>query len=398
MVRYASGSHCQPSAPLPAQDETLRNSSPILGINRLRGLAALVVVVMHCLMVLPADFPAAPFIGSGYYGVALFFAISGFLITTNILRRYGAVGAVDVREFYLMRAARILPGLTLLIVLLSALAIFRYPGFVFEQGLSGLAEAIWKVLTLSFNKSNITAPLGWAVLWSLSIEEVFYVVYPVIAIVFRKEKALIGVLLLVVAYGISGRTTRGDLFTYRGCFDHIAMGALAAIAAHRLKAPQWSLAWAKWFGAAITTTAYFLVPIEHVTVGPSLIALGGVMMLYALNLEQGGAAGPRMPSLLGTIGACSYELYLFHYSVFVLMAPALTGMFGAVSYINVAVALATAFCVSLAVHRYFFDCLNARIRELFAVRAAAATSRPTMEVPGHPSLARPVADAATSPR
>src|ERR1700736_4052369 len=105
MVRYASGSHCPPSAPLPAQDETLRNSIPILGINRLRGLAALAVVVMHCLMVLPADFPAAPFIGSGYYGVALFFAISGFLITTNMLRRYGAVGAVDVREFYVMRAA-----------------------------------------------------------------------------------------------------------------------------------------------------------------------------------------------------------------------------------------------------------------------------------------------------
>jgi peptidoglycan/LPS O-acetylase OafA/YrhL len=79
-------------------------------------------------MVLPVDLSAAPFIASGYYGVSLFFAISGFLITTNILRRSGAVGSVNVTDFYVMRAARILPSLTLLIVLLSGLAIVRYPG------------------------------------------------------------------------------------------------------------------------------------------------------------------------------------------------------------------------------------------------------------------------------
>jgi peptidoglycan/LPS O-acetylase OafA/YrhL len=370
----------------------LKKSHQILGINRLRGLAALVVVVMHGVMILPSGLSAAPFIASGYYGVSLFFAISGFLITTNILRRYGAVGAVNVRDFYVMRAARILPSLTLLIVLLSALAIFRCPGFVFEEGYSALGKAIWSVVTLSFNKSVTATPTGWAVLWSLSIEEMFYVVYPVIAIVVRKEKALIGVLLLVVAYGISGRTTRGDLYTYRGCFDLIAMGALAAIAAHRLKAPQWPLVWAKWLGAAITLTTYLFVPIEHVTLGPSLIALGGVMMLYALRLEEDRAPRPQRPSLLGTIGECSYELYLFHFSVFVLIAPALTGIFGAISDENVAVALVTAFCVSLVVHRYFSDPLNARIRELFVRRDTAATSCPTMEVLGHPPLARPVSD------
>ena len=273
----------------------MKKASPIPGISRLRGLAALAVVLMHGVMILPVTLPAAPFIGSGYYGVSLFFAISGFLITTNILRRYGAVAAVNVSDFYVMRAARILPSLMLLIFLLSALAIFRYPGFVFEEGHSSLGKAIWSVLTLSFNKSGMDDPLGWSVLWSLSIEEMFYVIYPVLAIVVRKEKALIGVLILVVAYGISGRTTRDNLYTYRGCFDLIAMGALAAIAAHRLKAPQWSLVWAKWLGAAITLTAYLFVPLEHVTIGPSLIALGGVMILYAFKVEEDGAARPRRP-------------------------------------------------------------------------------------------------------
>jgi peptidoglycan/LPS O-acetylase OafA/YrhL len=284
-----------------------------------------------------------------------------------------------------MRAARILPCLTLLIVLLSVLAIVRYPGFAFEEGCS-LGQANWSVLTLSFNKLGMAVPLGWAVLWSLSIEEAFYVLYPVIAIGLRKEKALIGVLLVIIAYGISGRTTRSDLYTYRGCFDLIAMGALAAIAAHRLKAPQWSLSWAKWLGAAITLSAYlFLPPDEHVTVGPSLIASGGVMMLYALKVEEDRAARPQRLSLLGTIGECSYELYLFHYSVFVLVAPGLTGIFGAGSYINFAAALVTAFCVGLAVQRYFSDPLNARIRELFVRRAPAAASRQTMEFLGPPT-------------
>jgi peptidoglycan/LPS O-acetylase OafA/YrhL len=366
----------------------LKKSGQILGISRLRGLAALVVVFMHCVMVLPVDLSAAPFYASGYYGVSLFFAISGFLITTNILRRYGAVGAVNVRDFYVMRAARILPSLTLLIVLLSALAIVRYPGFVFEEGHDSLGKAIWSVLTLSFNKSGMNSPLGWSVLWSLSIEEAFYVLYPVIAIVLRKEQVLIGVLLLIIAYGVSGRTTPGNLYTYRGCFDLIAMGALAAIAAHRVLAPQWSLVWAKWLGAVITLSAYLFLPVaEHVTVGPSLIALGGVMMLYALKVEEDRATRPERLSLLGTIGECSYELYLFHYSVFVLVAPGLTGIFGAGSYINVAAALVAAFCAGLGVQRYFSDPLNARIRELFVRRAPAAASRQTMEVLGPPTTA-----------
>ena len=140
----------------------------------------------------------------------------------------------------------------------------------------------------------------------------------------------------------------------------------------------------------ITSTAYFFVPLEHVTIGPSLIALGGVMMLYALRVEQGYAARPRRLSLLGTIGECSYELYLFHYSVFVLVAPGLTGIFGAGSYINIAIAPVTAFCVSLAVHRYFSDPLNSRIRQLFVRRAPAATSRQIMEVLGPPVAAESV--------
>jgi peptidoglycan/LPS O-acetylase OafA/YrhL len=387
IVRYGSSSRCQPSHPLIRARRDLKKSSQILGISRLRGLAALVVVFMHCVMVLPVDLSAAPFYASGYYGVSLFFAISGFLITTNILRRYGTVGAVNVSDFYVMRAARILPCLTLLIVLLSVLAIVRYPGFAFEEG-SSLGKANWSVLTLSFNKLGMAVPLGWAVLWYLSIEEAFYVLYPVIAIVLRKEKVLIGVLLLVIVYGISGRTTPGDLFTYRCCFDLIAMGALAAIAAHRPKAPQWSLVWAKWLGAVITLSAYLFLPVrEHVTVGPSLIALGGVMMLYALKVEEDRATRPQRLSLLGTIGECSYELYLFHYSVFVLVASGLTGIFGGGSYISVAVALVTALCVSLAVQRYLSDPLNARIRELFVRRTPAAASRQTMEVLGPPATA-----------
>src|SRR5260370_40202831 len=106
---------------------------------------------MHCVMVLPVDLSAAPFYASGYYGVSLFFAISGVFITTNMLRRYGAVGAVNVRDFYVMRAARIRLSLTLLIDLLSALEVVRYRGLVFEDAPGLLGKALWRGLSLTFN-------------------------------------------------------------------------------------------------------------------------------------------------------------------------------------------------------------------------------------------------------
>ncbi|MFP3711782.1 acyltransferase, partial [Paraburkholderia sp. SIMBA_009] len=64
---------------------------------------------------------------NGNYGVTMFFAISGYLITSNARRRWGSLGAIDVRTFYISRIARIVPCLLLLLALVNALAAAGVP-------------------------------------------------------------------------------------------------------------------------------------------------------------------------------------------------------------------------------------------------------------------------------
>src|SRR3981081_1854314 len=165
-------------------------------IAQLRGVAVLVVVLLHYAMCFPIGYASVWFVGNGYYGVVLFFTISGFLITTNMLRRYGTVASVSLRDFYVMRAARILPPLALVTAILSAISLFsNTKGFMFEPGLT-VGGAIEYLLSLRFNQYyalGAAMTMAWAVLWSISVEEAFYLVYPLAAIVLQLEKLLVAV-------------------------------------------------------------------------------------------------------------------------------------------------------------------------------------------------------------
>src|SRR6202166_2732446 len=117
-------------APSPAQDPG-RNSHRIDGVDVLRGLAILFVVLNHVHMRLAiAGIPYAaniskPLIASliwnGQFGVQIFFAVSGFLITSTALQRWGPLSNISVRNFYLLRIARIAPLLLALLAVLTAL-------------------------------------------------------------------------------------------------------------------------------------------------------------------------------------------------------------------------------------------------------------------------------------
>src|SRR5579884_2761518 len=99
------------------------------GIDVLRGLSILAVVIHHITLRLPLRrtvigklLPGAivnDLSWNGYNGVIIFFAISGFLITTNCLRRWGSLSRIEPRRFYRMRFARIAPMLVGLLAVLS---------------------------------------------------------------------------------------------------------------------------------------------------------------------------------------------------------------------------------------------------------------------------------------
>ena len=113
---------------------------------------------------------------NGNYGVTMFFVISGYLITSNARRRWGSLGAVDVRAFYVSRIARIVPCLLLLLALVNGLAAAGVPIFQ-NHAPEGIAVSFWLVnlASLTFWMNVLIGAYGWVnyalgVLWSLSVE------------------------------------------------------------------------------------------------------------------------------------------------------------------------------------------------------------------------------------
>ncbi|GAH41433.1 unnamed protein product, partial [marine sediment metagenome] len=113
----------------------------------------------------------------GYEAVFLFFVLSGFLITRRSLERWRELPQIAPGRFYALRASRILPTLVLVVFLLSVFHLAGVPNFVIsrpEQSLGGAIASVFGLYLNWYEGSYGYLPGGWDVIWSLSIEEVFY--------------------------------------------------------------------------------------------------------------------------------------------------------------------------------------------------------------------------------
>jgi peptidoglycan/LPS O-acetylase OafA/YrhL len=163
------------------------------GVDLLRGLAILFVLMNHVNMrLLGAKVPymqgllpqlVDSLVWNGQFGVQIFFAVSGFLITSTALRRWGSLSQVNVGDFYKLRFARIAPLMVLLLLLLSSLHFAHIKEFVVSQKTGGLWRAL--VAAFTFHINLLEARRGyllanWDILWSLSVEEMFYLFFPIV--------------------------------------------------------------------------------------------------------------------------------------------------------------------------------------------------------------------------
>jgi peptidoglycan/LPS O-acetylase OafA/YrhL len=161
-------------------------SSYIPGLDGIRAIAFLLVFFAH------ASTPrAAPYIPATL-GVTIFFFLSGYLITTLLRKEFERTGTVSLRDFYIRRALRIL--VPLYIVYALAEVVDR---FIFHQHfgtLAGFLSAVFYYFNYGYALGaygvglNIYAPSGMSVIWSLCIEEHFYLLFPLVFLALSRSK------------------------------------------------------------------------------------------------------------------------------------------------------------------------------------------------------------------
>jgi peptidoglycan/LPS O-acetylase OafA/YrhL len=358
------------------------------GVDLLRGLAIFFVLMNHVNMrLLVAHVPytnglpeqlVSSLVWNGQPGVQIFFVVSGFLITATTLRRWGALSRVSLRGFYLMRFARIVPLLLLLLSVLSILHLAQVKYFVVSPKTGGLGRALIAALTFHVNVLEARRgylPGSWDILWSLSVEEIFYLFFPLMARLFGRGKLLISLLLGLVVIGPFARTVlaHGDEvwkeYSYLGCMDAIALGCLTALSLSQRHLPRRALYALGSIGCALLILILgFSVRVERWGLADSgldmtILAIGTCMIIATVT--QARWKSPSLTSPLLNLGQRSYEIYLTHmfvvfglFQFFVLAGKPM----GAVPALFIAVVLFSGL-LGEGVARFYSEPMNQLIRE-----------------------------------
>jgi len=306
------------------------------GIDLLRGLSILLVVIHHVGLRIPLKqgvlatflpkWALSALIYNGYEAVFVFFVISGFLITSNTLARWGSLGAMDARAFYVRRGARILPSLLVLVAVLSALHLLGAGDYVITHANQSLPRAAFSALGLHLNwyeGHTGYLPGNWDVLWSLSIEEVFYLGFPMLCLGLRRKRFFVPVL-LVLAFSLpASRAALADNAiwqekAYLPGMGGIAMGVLTALmAAHLRPQPRGVIRLLRGLSLAGLIAVFCFAGRLWPLLGNGCMLLltlsaAGLVLACHLAVRDGGAR--EVPGLgwLRSFGRLSYEIYLTH--------------------------------------------------------------------------------------
>jgi len=369
------------------------------GIDVLRGIAVLLVVLHHIhLRFVLEHYPVQALLPkplgrvlfwSGYYAVLMFFVISGFVITNVSLRRWSSLPQIDVLAFYRLRAARIAPCLLLLLTVLSILHLSGLRDYVIDARQASLGRAVFAALTFHLNWLEGTRgylPGCWDVLWSLSIEEAFYFLFPVVCVVLRREVLLLVPAIALIVLGPVYRVaTAGDApweeYAYLACTDGLAFGCIAAWLHVRL-APR-----APWLRGALAggSAALLAVLVFRGSVRDAglmargtdvtLLELGTALVLLACAGGIGERALSRGTAWLRAVGAMSYEIYLTHMFVVLGAMRWFEASGASIASIGLWYAgmLAASLCLGYLVWTYYSAPANYALRRMRLARDSAAT-------------------------
>ncbi len=310
-------------------------------IQALRAIAVVAVVVYHFF---PGRLPG------GYVGVDVFFVISGYLIIGHLLREVESTGRVRLVDFWARRARRLIPASAVTLIATAVAIVIWVPRVYWTQFLDELGAAALYVVNWALAASSVdylgaqNAPSPVQHFWSLSVEEQFYIAWPLLIVLvlaaarmFRwadRRRAMLILLVVVTAasavhsvWSTADSQASAYFFTTTRAWEFSAGGVLAALGG-RLRIPRGGVASTlSWLGLGLIAVA--VVAYSDGTAFPGYAAalpVAGALLFIAAGLPSGRLSPAPLIRLrpVQWLGDTSYSLYLWHWPI-VVIAPLAVG-------------------------------------------------------------------------
>ncbi|GAC1420235.1 MAG: hypothetical protein NVSMB62_14020 [Acidobacteriaceae bacterium] len=297
-----------------------RLTGRIPSLDGLRAISILLVLLGHAAMSDGAPHLLSPFSHVGNIGVRFFFVISGFLITTLLLKESGRTGTISLRQFYLRRTLRIFPAAYFFIAVIAILASLHWIRLIPHE--------ILYAATYTMNYHDYKA-LWLGQLWSLAVEEQFYLLWPGLMLLAGARRAfrgawvvvfLVPILRAVMWFGLHATDTSMTKH-FEAVADALAIGCLLAAYFNYLGAsPRYQrlqshtvLFLGATFGLVVAGNALFLVNRGMFYVWGQTLANIGTVFVIDWSIRHAEHPLGRLLNWkpMVAIGVLSYSLYLW---------------------------------------------------------------------------------------